>query len=488
MAFYDLREYLDHLGEQGEGKQVEASLNAQIEVGALAQRMAEKGGPAIQFLSVEGANQGVTLACGFINPGVAGLWSKASLLLGLDKKTSYPELIEELVVRRQNPVRPMQVGGGAVKENVLTGSDANLDLFPWPTLHEGDQVASVCSWGFIVVKEPGSDYTIWNAIALVKKDNHSMNAVIDPRSELGKIFHKYQQQGKEMPYALVMGGSPILTVAAQFKRQRGDRSTPEIAGGLQKSPVQLVKCETSDLLVPANAEMIIEGVVCADESPVANAVPGSFGYRASALPGAAALFKVTAMTYRNEPIIPIATSGIPVTDKHAAMTLGADSQLKESFEKKGLPVKSVYTPPMLGGTVIAVTCKVPFTAFSQSVAGIIRTTVSTETIPYILVCDDDIDLTNLTSLFHAMVTKCHPSRDTWKIQNAKGSRDNPHLTSDEQALEAGSCMIVDCTWPLDWDPSIAVPPRVSFDQCYPVALQEKVLKEWHEELGFPVKP
>ena len=45
--------------------------------------------------------------------------------------------------------------------------------------------------------------------------------------------------------------------------------------------------------------------------------------------------------------------------------------------------------------------------------------------------------------------------------------------------------IFDCTWPLDWDKAIAVPPKVSFDQCYPKALQEKVLREWSAELGFP---
>ena len=243
----------------------------------------------------------------------------------------------------------------------------------------------------------------------------------------------------------------------------------------------------SRLTIPASAEIIIEGQVSPDDQPVGGSMPGSFGYRCSEARPGAMVFEVSAMTFRNDPILPVATSGIPVTDLHAAQSLGADSQLKESFEKKGLPVTAVYSPPMLAGSLIAVACKVPFTAFSQSVAGIVRTTVSTETTPYILVCDNDIDITNISSLFHAMVTKCHPDRDTWTIKNSKGSRDNPHLDLSERVIEKGASTIFDCTWPLDWDPSIAVPPRVSFDQCYPEALQQKVLKEWHEELGFPVK-
>lgn len=487
MAFYDLREYLNCLGDQGEYKVVDEEFSPQLEVGGLLQHLAERGGPAVQFTNVTGAKNKVSIAGGFINKGTNSLWSKAAIALDMEKDSLYADIIEELVVRRQNPIRPMQVSGGECKENILMAKDANLGILPLPELHEGDNAEAACSWGFVVVKEPGSDYTIWSSLPLVKKDDYSLSGAIDPNSELGRIFQKYQAKGTPMPCALVMGGSPVLTLAALFKRQRGDRSTPEVAGGLQKSPVQLVKCETNDLLVPASAEIIIEGEARLDDAPLKGAMPGSFGYRCSEARQGAMVFEVSAMTYRNDPILPVATTGIPVTDIHSAQSLGADSQLKESFEKKGLPVTAVYTPPMLAGSVIAVACKVPFTAFSQAVAGIVRTTISTETIPYILVCDNDIDITNINSLFHAMVTKCHPDRDTWTIKNSKGSRDNPHLELSERTLEKGASTIIDCTWPLDWDPSIAVPPRVSFDQCYPVALQEKIIKEWHEELGFPVK-
>jgi 3-polyprenyl-4-hydroxybenzoate decarboxylase len=83
------------------------------------------------------------------------------------------------------------------------------------------------------------------------------------------------------------------------------------------------------------------------------------------------------------------------------------------------------------------------------------------------------------------VTKCKPGRDTWQIQNARASRDAPYLDAEGRRFGRGASMILDCTWPLDWDRSIAVPPRVAFDQCYPKELQERVIAAWSTDLGFP---
>jgi 4-hydroxy-3-polyprenylbenzoate decarboxylase len=84
-----------------------------------------------------------------------------------------------------------------------------------------------------------------------------------------------------------------------------------------------------------------------------------------------------------------------------------------------------------------------------------------------------------------MVTKCHPQRDTWMIQYTPAAEDAPYLSAEERRLGKGARVIFDCTWPLDWDRSIAVPPMVSFSECYPKELQEKVIAEWSAELGFP---
>jgi 4-hydroxy-3-polyprenylbenzoate decarboxylase len=197
------------------------------------------------------------------------------------------------------------------------------------------------------------------------------------------------------------------------------------------------------------------------------------------------VFEVTTITHRKNPILPFCAWGTPISDIHIVQGLDRDAQLKAKFEKTGAPVVDVFSPPWLAGSVVAATTKVPYTAYAQAVAGMIRSTEGTKHVPYILVCDDDIDLTSPVALFHALVTKCHPQRDTWIIKESAAAADAPFLTEQERRSGTSARAIFDCTWPLDWDRSIAVPPKVSFDQCYPKQLQEKVLREWSTELGFP---
>lgn len=287
-----------------------------------------------------------------------------------------------------------------------------------------------------------------------------------------------------MPFAIVFGGPPLATMAAAFRRRRGGMTDAELAGSLQRAPVQLVKCESSSLLVPASAELVLEGVVSADEPAETDAISGTFGYRVGGT-HRGPVFEVRTITHRRDPILPVCAWGTPTSDIHIVQGLDRDTQLKARLEKTGAPVVDVFSPPWLAGSVVAATTKVPYSAYAQTVSGIVRSMEGTKYTPYVLVCDDDIDITNPVSLFHALVTKCHPSRDSWIVKESIADPDAPYLSDEERAAGIGARAIFDCTWPLDWDKAISVPPKVSFDQCYPKALQEKVLREWSDDLGFP---
>lgn len=484
MAHYDFREYLDKLEKAGELRRHDGAVDAKFEAGAIIQRLAEQGGPAIHFTQVDGGPEGATLVGGTMNRGTKFTWAKVAHALEVDPQQTYHSLLEEVVRRMDATVKPLQVRTGPCKENLVAAGKVNLEKMLAPWVHGEDGGACMSSWGFTVVQEPGSNYLVWDVLPHMVHGPKQLLSPILATSALGKVFARHKTAGTPMPFAIVLGASPVATLAAAFKRQRGGASAADIAGALQRSPLQMVKCETSELLVPATAEMVIEGVVYSDKTATAKAFPGSFGYTTEEKVEAP-IWEVTAISYRNKPILPFATWGVPICEIHLARSLDCDIQLKQEFIKRGTPSNGVYTPPWLAGSVVAVATKVPFAAFSQSIAGIIRATEGTKNVPYVMVCDDDIDVTNPISLFHAMGTKCRPGRDTWKIQNTLGAPDAPYLDAESRALGKGVAIILDCTWPLDWDRSIAVPPRVSFDQCYPKELQEKVLAAWTKEYGFP---
>lgn len=484
MAHYDLREYLEALDKAGEFRRYDAAVDSKLEAGAIIQRMAERGGPAIQFTNVEGGPAGASLVGGTVNRGSRSIWAKVAHALELDPLSTYHAILDDVVRRLDAAVKPMQVKSGPCKENVIKGKDIDLTKFLAPWLHGDDGGRCISSWGFVVAQEPRSNYLVWEVVPHLVKGAGELSAPITANSPLGKVWAQHVAAGTPMPFAIVLGASPVATMVAAFKRSRGAASPADVVGGLQRAPLQMVKCEDSNLLVPATAEMVLEGVVHPANVAETAGFPGSFGYITEPVRNAL-VWNVNTITHRHKPVLPFSTWGVPISEIHLASGLDCDSQLKREFVRRGTPVRGVYTPPWLAGSAVAIATKVPYTAFSQVIAGLVRTTEATKNIPYVLVCDDDIDVTNANSLFHALVTKCRPGRDTWQIQNTLGPTDAPYLDPESRALGRGSAMIFDCTWPLDWDRSIAVPPRVSFDQCYPKDIQEKVLAAWSSELGFP---
>lgn len=485
MAHLDLREFLLALDQAQELHRIDAEVNPHLELGAIAQRLAETGGPAVQFRKVTGAAAGVSMVAGLLGRGRAGLWSRAAVALGLSPEAGYRDVRDEIVRRCESAIRPIEVSGGLCKEVILDGGRVDLESLAPPLLHEGDGGRCLTSWAFTIAAEPDSGYVAWDLLPLDVRSRNTLTGRIPQDSNVGRIWRtKYAPAGKPMPFAIVFGGPPLAVMAAAFRRRRGGMTDAELAGSLQRAPVQLVKCETSGLLVPASAELVLEGVVSPDEQAETNAISGAFGYRVKG-PHRGPVFEVRTVTHRANPILPVCAWGTPTSDIHIVQGLDRDAQLKARLEKTGAPVVDVFSPPWLAGSVVAASTKVPYSAYAQTVSGIIRSMEGTKFTPYVLVCDDDIDITNPVALFHALVTKCHPSRDSWIIKESIADPDAPYLSDEERAAGTGGRAIFDCTWPLDWDKAIAVPPKVSFDQCYPKALQEKVLREWSSELGFP---
>ena len=102
-----------------------------------------------------------------------------------------------------------------------------------------------------------------------------------------------------------------------------------------------------------------------------------------------------------------------------------------------------------------------------------------QVLPYVIVVEDDVDPFNLGQVLHAVVSKCHPYRGINRLEHARGLALSPFLSRHEQKYLQGAKVYFDCTWPPDWDPA-DVPQRCSFDNMYPVEVQEKALAKWQK--------
>jgi len=478
MPFKDLREYIAKLEQEGEAIQIETEVDWNLEAGAIARRAAEKGLPAPFFQKIKGYPPGYRLA-----GNLASSFRRMAIMMDMHPDAHPRELINEYIKRRNHQIKPVIVKDGPCKENVFIGDKVDLFKFPVPMIHEGDGGRYIGTWHVIITKDVDSDWVNWGMYRIMVHDKSSVGILM---ASLGKhlwtIFSQgYMPRNKLMDVAIAIGVEPISTMCAASPLPPGI-SEVDVVGGIRGEPVELIKCETTDLYVPATAEIIIEGEISAgdvkDEGPF-----GEFTGYMSGKKLPRPVIRVKAVTHRNNPILTMCSAGTPVDD-NAVFSLTKAAELLDTLRAQRKPVSSVFVPlettHML--TIVATT-KARYPGVAEDIAHTIWAQASAghET-PYIIVVEDDIDPFNLNEVIYTLVTKCHPSKGIVKLDNATVISIAPWLSVQEQKRKLGAKVYFDCTWPLDWDPE-DVPKRISFAQAYPKDIQDKALDLWHRH-GF----
>jgi len=292
-------------------------------------------------------------------------------------------------------------------------------------------------------------------------------------------YQKYEARNKPMPFSIFFGGCPTAAMVGSMAIPAGV-SEAEIAGGLRRAPLHLVKCETNDLLVPATAEIVIEGHVLPyerwDEGPFGEAT----GYRASPrMPRP--VFRVDCITHRNNPIMPISCPGIELDECEIlfsvfSLTAGMERDLRES----GLPVRSVLAPPGLKFAALLVTVEKGHPGIADRVVSVVRSSKMGVFFQYVMVTDEDVDVTNLPETMHAILAKTHPVNGVQIMELAPGHPLIPFSDLHDKLHSRGASLTFDGTTPVDWFADGQAPKRVSFKESYSQEIQDRVNAKWGE--------
>ena len=287
---HDLRSFIELLDERGELVRIRREVSPRFELPALMVQL-EKAGKAFVFENVKGAALPLT----------GGLLSNArrlGLAVGQDVSGDYDHRDHARVYREAVAAAqpPRVVDTAPVKDVILRGDDIDLAALPVPTFFEldsgpfmtgavgisFDRDEDKLNMGFYRGLILGSDRLLANASSM---------------SDLRRIYAAAEKAGEKMPIALCIGVPPALLMAASGKTPPG-LTEIDIAGGLMGAPVDLVKCETSDLLVPAAAEIVIEALV--DPTDKIENTLGEFADQYG--PEIAPIATVTAITHRKDAI------------------------------------------------------------------------------------------------------------------------------------------------------------------------------------------
>jgi phenylphosphate carboxylase alpha subunit len=476
MAAKDNRDFIEALKESGDVVVVNKEVDWDLEAGAIARHASEQEGPAILFEKIKDYPDGYRI---FATP--VGTYRRVAVALGLPADTPTKKIYEVYEQRAENPIAPRVVEEGPCKENIMLGDEVDLYHFPTPMCHDGDGGRYIGTWGFVVCKDPDSDWVNWGMYRFHINSQRSLAMSPAPGSNLGALFRqKFMPQNRPMPIAAVVGADPLCSIASSAGHPVG-QSEVFLAGGLHQEPVELVRCETNDLMVPAHSEVVIEGEILPDMS----AAEGPFGeYPGYRSPGFEARLycRVKGIGFRNSPILTMSNLGVPPDDSHVGGCISISISLKNRLQRKGLPVLDVYQNPEGAAFMLIVRVSEGGPDVVKGIAdsvGIRRAWISK-----IVVVDEDVDAFDMRQVIHALAVKCDPATDILVKETPPGTGNpfSPLVSVEELKTLKGSMAYFDCTWDPE-RPKDELPLKSSFDSIFPEEIRKKVLANW-SKYGF----
>ena len=484
VRYTDLRGFIAALDELGDLTVIDRAVDGDMETAAITRRSYELRTPAPLFTRIDGAP-------GFRILGApAGVSSRAdlpfarlALSLGLPAASTARDIIGKLIAARDaTPVPPVLVTDGPCQENVAVGADATLDIFPAPLVHEKDGGRYLNTWGTLIVRTPDGSLTNWSIARLMKIDGRRMTGRIASGQHIGQIRKLWTERGEPMPYALVQGPEPAVSVVSGLPLADGIEE-PGFTGALFGEPVPVVKALTVDLQVPATAEIVIEGHISIED----NATEGPFGEYAGyqavdilTMPTC----HVDAVTYRTGAIWPLVAEGRPPDEYHTVTGVGAAAECMVILREAGIPATIVWSPLESACHWLVVTVPADWrTALPGVTSAELAHRIGEKLFfskpgfifPKLFLFDDDIDPSNPADLAWGMATRVHPTGRRAVFENAYIMWMAMCYSPAEQKSMTGSRVVYDCLQPAPGD---GRPLQSSFAQSYPLELQQRVIENW----------
>ncbi len=475
MAYTDVRQFMEALRKTGDIVHIKQEVDWDLEIGAIGRRACETESPAILFENIRDYPGHRIFA------GMLGTFRRVAIALDLAPDAPIPDIYAEYARRIEKPIKPKVVENAPCQENVVLEKDVDLYELPTPYLHEGDGGRYIATWAFEVTKDPDSGIHNWGMYRFMIHNKHYIVGWPRVTSHLGMVLHeKYVPANKPMPMAVVIGADPACnTVSTVSYGVNVDEA--DYAGALNQEPVELVKCKTIDLLVPAKAEIIIEGEIQPDRVTPEGPFGEYPGFRTEGM-RSGTLCKIKAITYRNSPVFTIIPLGVPPDDSSVVASMTAAVAMKRGLLRHNVPVTEVYAPPHGVTHLIIVGVKQGGKKVVDQVRDFFLTRRRIDVNKIIVV--DEADPFNWGEVMHDFATKCHPLRgvDTTAIEYGANPL-TPCYSAEERRKYSGGLDVFDATWPAESDRFNEIPVRNSFQVMYPEELKNKVIKNW-KEYGF----
>jgi 4-hydroxy-3-polyprenylbenzoate decarboxylase len=350
-------------------------------------------------------------------------------------------------------IKPEIVASAPCKDVVRKGDDVDLTTLPLPFYHTRDGCAYSTD-NCVVSADPDTGIMDWGVYRMMFRRKNESGIDLTIESHRCRIAaKKAAARGKNLPLAVVIGG-PTLDKLACLTAAPDDVSDWDILGSFYGQPAQMIKCETNDLLVPANAELVLEGELMTSEGWTHDEGPfgeyhGMYGRGLHHNPR----IVYHCMTYRKNPIFQLATvgGGQPWFTDNMIQLPAVEGDLFRGLKAAGIDVLEVRCPE--GGLSQIAYAKIRTRAGGDAKQALaVMLTCSRQGLPKIAaVFDDDIDIWDDRRCLATMAFRFMPDRDVIIIPQCNTQGIDPSIGYDPPSY--ASKLGLDCTIPRvgDWD-------------------------------------
>ena len=450
MAYSGFQDFLKALERVGELKRITVPVDPVLEITEIADRAVKAGGPALLFENPKGSAFPVAI-------NTFATRKRMSMALGVGDLEEITREIEALVklpgnmpnglmgklallpnlARIGRHTAPRIISGRApCQEVVKLGEEASLDALPilkcWPL--DGGRFITL---PLVFTKDANTGKRNVGMYRVQVYDARTTGMHWQRHKVGSRQYAEYESQGRDIPIAVVLGGDPVLTYAATAPLP-DEIDEMVFAGFIRKNPVDLVKCKTVDIEVPADAEFVIEGIVPAGE----RRTEGPFGDHTGfyTLEDEYPVLHVTAITHRRSPVYPTTIVGRPPME---------DGWLGKATERLFLPLVRLFVPEIIDynlpvegvfHNLCIVKIRKRYPGHAQKVMNALWGLGQMMFTKIIIVVDEWVDVQNLQEVLWITANNIDPERDTLFV---KGPVDV--LDHSSRAMGYGSKMGIDAT-------------------------------------------
>jgi len=480
MTYDGLRTFIAECDRLGEIKRIDGA-HWDVEIGALSEVTSEliPEPPALLFDRIADYPAGFRVLS---LPVVSRV--RTALALRLPTELPRMELVRRAsrLLKSQPKIPPQEVETGPVMQNVMRGAEVDLTRFPALKSHRHDGGRYIGTGCTVSVRDMGTGYVNMGTYRLQLHEGDLLGLWQSPGQQGRQIAEQYWKEGKACPVALTFGGDPLVMMTSYTKFPWGV-SELDVAGGILKTPLSVIRGPLTGLPIPAHAEIAAEGEIPPpSEEARAEGPFGEWpGYYSGGTLGTGEnqpVIRIKAVYFRNDPILLNMSPQWPGAPHQGPRI--SSGNLWDQLESVGVPgIVGVYVHNSFL-TVIAIEQKYAGHARQTAMAAMGCSAIARLN-RYVVIVDEDIDPSNLQEVVWAMTSRVDPIRDIQFIDDCWSSPLDPRMPPHKKAKGpyTMSRAIYYAVRPWEWRESF--PKVIRIDK----ADREMILEKYGSSLPFP---